>query len=832
MQKIKNIACILLTAMVFLWPSLLMAQKKDSAAVSKVIKSYNEVISAKAQTDEGLFKVHQVDDRYYWEIPDSLFGRELMLVSRISKGVAEYGTHAKGFGFAGDQFGEGVVKFEKGPEQRIFLRQISFLERSGDSTENGLSRSVMNSNIQPIIGSYPIKAYSPDLKGIVIDVTELVKGDNEILYFTANDKKALSLGKLEADRSYVETVHSFPLNIEIRAVKTYLKAAVAGSTILASGAATYGLSASLVLLPKVPMEPRYFDPRVGYFTNDHIDYDVDPHGVKTVQLITRWHLEPKKEDIEKYKRGELVEPLKPIVIYIDPATPKKWVPYLIQGINDWQVAFEQAGFKNAITGREAPADDPEWSIEDARHSVIVYKPANIQNASGPHVHDPRSGEILETHINWYHNVMKLLHDWYFVQCAVVDPRARKMEFDDQLMGELIRFVSSHEVGHTLGLSHNFGSSSTVPVENLRNKKWVEENGHTPSIMDYARFNYVAQPEDSIGVKGLYPRIGVYDKWAIEWGYRWFPGLKTAEAEKPVLNKWVVERLKDNPFLWFADDRPGIGLASDPRVNAEILGDNVIESSEYGIKNLKRLKQHLIEWTKTPGEDYSNAGNMYGAMFTQLMTYNRNVAKYIGGIMKTNKTAEQSGPVYEFVPRARQKEAMAYLQRNLFSTGPDWLIDAKLQGLTSYGGEAAKISFLQVVSIDALFNKGVFDRLISFETERPGEAYTATEMLSDMKKGVWSELVSHKPIGIFRRNLQTNYTVWLTSLFKFSGRGTGASRFTDATAIIREHLRILAIDIRAAIPAIKDAPTQMHLRNILQILEAESVLPKVVFSSPN
>lgn len=806
------------------------AQTKDST-VKPDVKPYTEIIKEKAQTDSGLFLVHKVAERYYFEIPDSLLGRDMMLVSRIAKGAADYSSHAKGWGFAGDQFGEGVVRFEKGPHNRIFLRQVFFMERSGDSSANGLYRSVSNSNIQPIIASFPVKAFSPDKRGSVIDITDLVNGDNEVLYFSANDKKSLALGKQEADRSYVETVHAFPLNVEIRVVKTYLRAAATGAKTLPSGAATYGLSASLVLLPKVPMQPRYFDPRIGYFTNDHIDYDADPQGVKQVKLITRWRLEPKKEDVEKYKAGELVEPQKPIVIYIDPATPKKWVPYLIKGINDWQVAFEQAGFKNAIIGKEAPVNDSTWSMEDARHSVVVYKPANIKNASGPHVHDPRSGEILETHINWYHNVMKLLHDWYFVQCAAVDPRARKMEFDDELMGELIRFVSSHEVGHTLGLSHNFGSSSTVPVEKLRDKKWVEENGHTPSIMDYARFNYVAQPEDSIGIKGLYPRIGVYDKWAIEWGYRWFPALKTADEEKPMLNKWVVEKLNGNPFLWFSDDRPGIGLTTDPRVNVEILGDNVMKSSEYGIKNLKRIKEHLIEWTYTPGEDYTNAGNMYGQIFSQMILYCRNVAKEIGGTMKTNKTVEQSGPVYEFVPRSRQKEAMDFLQRNLFASAPTWLVDTNLQRLTSYGGDAAKVSFLQTVVIDALFNAGVFDRLISFELEQPGEAYTATEMLNDMKKGAWSELKSHRPIGIFRRNLQTNYVVWLTALVNFSGKATGASRYTDATAIIREHLRVLAIEIRSAIPAIKDPASQMHLRNMLDNLEAALPLKKLIFTRP-
>ena len=810
------------------------AQVKDSAGGKTSLRPYSEIIPSRAQTDEGLFKVHKVDSRYYWEIPDSLLGRDMLLVSRISKGMADLPIHAKGFGFAGDQFGEGVIRFEKGPENRIFIRQVSFLERSDDSTVNGLYHAVSKSNIQPIIASFPVRALSKDTAGSVIDITDLINGDNEILFFNGNDKKSLSFGKLEADRSYVESVRSFPLNIEITAVKTYSRTAAptapGAEPNLPSGAATCELNASLVLLPKTPMQPRYFDPRVGYFTDDYLDFDA-PQGIKKISLITRWRLRPKKQDIEKYKHGELVEPENPIVIYIDPATPAKWVRFLIQGVNDWQKAFEQAGFKNAIMGKTAPEHDPDWSIDDARHNVIVYKPASVENASGPHVHDPRSGEILETHINWYHNVMKLLHDWYFVQCAVIDPRARTMKFDDELMGQLIRFVSSHEVGHTLGLSHNFGSSSTVPVEKLRDKKWVEENGHTPSIMDYARFNYVAQPEDSIGVKGIYPRIGAYDKWAIDWGYRWFPDLKTPDEEKPVLNKWIIDSLRKNKFLWFADDRPGVGLAMDPRVNVEVLGDDIMKSSEYGIKNLKRLKAHLLDWTTTPGEDYTNTLNMSGGMYIQLMTYCKNVARYIGGEMKTNKTSEEGGPVYEFVSRSKQKEAMDFLQRNVFSSPPYWLIDTTLQRLTANAGEVAKVSFLGMVVINSLFNADVLNRLIKFERERPKEAYTASEMLDDVKKGVWTELLSHKPINMVRRDVQTSYTVWLTSLVKFSGKLSGASQYNDATALIRNHLRVLAKEIRVAIPEIKDEPSRIHLRNILDNLEASLVPPPLIFTRP-
>ena len=378
----------------------------------------------------------------------------------------------------------------------------------------------------------------------------------------------------------------------------------------------------MVLLPKVPMKPRYFDPRVGYFATGYTDFDANPQGIEEIRMITRWRLEPKPEDVEKYKRGELVEPQKQIVYYIDPATPRKWVPYLIQGVNDWNVAFEKAGFKNAITAKVAPVNDPTWSLEDASHSAIVYKPSDVANASGPHVHDPRSGEILESHINWYHNVMNLVRDWYFIQTAAVDPEARTLRFPDSLMGQLIRFVSSHEVGHTLGLRHNWGSSSTVPVENLRNKAWVEANGHTPSIMDYARFNYVAQPEDNISEKGLFPRIGDYDKWAIEWGYKWMPDANTPEDEVPILNKMTMEKLKDKRY-WFGTETD----QDDPRGQNEDLGDNAMKASAYGIKNLQRILVKLPEWTKEANKDYSSLNEMYQQLVAVWQIYGTCCKKY-------------------------------------------------------------------------------------------------------------------------------------------------------------------------------------------------------------
>ncbi|WP_248277101.1 zinc-dependent metalloprotease [Chitinophaga sp. Ak27] len=777
-------------------------------------KPFAEVITDKAKSDSGLFNIYKLDDRFFFEIPDSLLGRDILVVNRISKSAA--GLRAMMMGFSGDIINENVIRFEKGPNNRIFLKNISYSEVSKDSTQP-MFTSVRNSNLQPIVAAFDVKALSKNEKGSVIDMTEYLSGDNDIFFFDGQVKNMLKLGGVQPDKSYISDVKSYPLNTEIKTVKTYSKSggpAGPGMPPSPGGNATVELNSSIVLLPEVPMQPRYFDPRVGYFTTSVTDFDADPQGVKRLQMITRWRLEPKPEDIEKYKRGELVEPKKPIVFYIDPATPEKWRKYLIMGVNDWQSAFEQAGFKNAIIAKMAPTpqEDSTWSIEDARFSAIVYKPSDVPNASGPHVHDPRSGEIIESHINWYHNVMRLLRNWYFVQASPNDTRARNMQFSDELMGELIRFVSSHEVGHTLGLRHNFGSSSAYPVEKLRDKEWVKKNGHAASIMDYARFNYVAQPGDGISGADLYPRINYYDKWAIEWGYKLLPEAKSPEAETPILNKWTVEKLKDKKYWFGTESNP-----DDPRSQNEDLGDNAMIASGYGIKNLQYIMPNLLAWTSVKNEGYANLSELYKEIAGQFSRYMGHVAKNVGGIYETPKTIEQSGTVYEYVPKATQKEAIQFLNKQLFTT-PKWLINQDL--LSRFGGDGVSLILSrQEPILDRLMSTNTINKLVSGEAAQGAQAYAAIDMLNDLKKNIFSEIYTHQPVDVYRRNLQRAYVDNLTELVApaapsgniMFGSVANPSK-SDAASIGRAQLVALRTELRAATGG--DGMTRSHVQDLI------------------
>lgn len=794
------------------------------AAPRAAPKPYKEVITDKAITSRGLFTIHKVDDKYYLELPVKLLERDILVLNRVSKSSVEA---PKAFnGYAGDQIGDNVIRFEKGPSNKVFIKNISY-KVNPDSTKQ-MFRSVQNSNIQPIALAFDVKAYAPDSlgKGIVIEITDNILADNEIFGFGVGAKPQFQAGAFQADKSYILSVKPYPTNVEIKTVKTFLKAAApslfpgAPPASPSQATITLEMNSSMVILPEVPMKARYEDNRVGYFSNGYTDFDANQQGVKNIDMITRWRLEPKPGDMEKYKRGELVEPAKPIVYYIDPTTPKKWIPYLIKGVNDWQIAFEKAGFKNAIMGKEAPSykEDSTWSLEDARNSGIIYKPSAVQNAYGPSTTDPRSGEIIESHIGWFHNVMQLLRNWYFIQASPLDPRARQMVFDDELMGQLIRFVSSHEVGHTLGLPHNFGSSAGVPVEKLRDKAWVEANGHTPSIMDYARFNYVAQPEDNISAAGIYPRIGEYDKWSIEWGYRLIPEAKTAEEETAVLDKWIEAKAGDSRYYFGRQ-----GQQDDPRDQSESVGDNAMKASAYGIKNLQRIVPNLATWTKQSNEDYSDMNQMYGEVVTQFRRYIGHVTYNFGGVYENLKKNSQQGSVYEYVSRETQKEAAGFINKQVFTT-PTWLINKDISSKTGTNA-AVTILSLQESALGRMLSTATMNKMLNAEAALGTQAYTVNDLLTDLKQSVFTELTSKKPVDIYRRNLQKAYVERLALLMNPPAAQAGFNfsfgnavpqidvKKTDILSYLKGHSRELKSMFDLAAMSTVDKTTKYHYQDL-------------------
>ena len=780
--------------------------KKDA------IKPYGKVVTKDHKTDEGLFKVHTKDDSFLFEIPDSLLQREMLMVTRIAK-------TASGIGFGGAKANTQVLRWEK-KNKHILLRIVS--HNVVADTILPVHEAVVNSNLEPILFSFPIKAFSKDSTATVIDATTLFSSDVKPLGFPKSRRKRYQITRMDKDRSYINSVSSYPRNIEVRHVKTYAANKAPSNSAVSS--ITIEMSNSMVLLPKVPMKRRYFDERVGWFARGQTDYGLEDQRSKTVMYLDRYRLEVKDEDIEKFKRGELVEPKKQIVYYVDRATPKEWVPYIIQGVNDWQVAFEAAGFKNAIVGKMAPTaeEDPEYSPEDVRYSVIRYLASPIPNANGPHVSDPRSGEILESDINWYHNVMTLLHNWFFIQTAAINPDARGNNFKTETMGRLIRFVSSHELGHTLGLPHNMGSSVAYPVDSLRSASFTSKYGTAPSIMDYARFNYIAQPEDK-GV-ALMPDIGVYDKYAIAWGYR--PILDTdAKAEKATLDAWILKHAGD-PMYRFGHQQAG-GVV-DPSSQTEDLGDDAMKASMYGIKNLKRILPRLEEWTSEKGENYDELSTMYGQLLSQFNRYMGHVTANIGGVYEYYKTSDQEGAVYTHVNKAKQKEALQFVVAELFET-PTWLLDENIFSKTEFSGAIERVRGLQARTLNNILDAGRMARMIENETLNGGSAsYTLINMMRDLRKGVWSEIYAGRSIDTYRRNLQRAHLDRLDYLLNEAKDQRGTNRGyrkrsgitinqSDVKSVARGELKRLQRDAKAASRK-GNTLTRYHLQDVVDRID--------------
>jgi hypothetical protein len=556
----------------------------------------------------------------------------------------------------------------------------------------------------------------------------------------------------------------------------------------------------MVKLPENPMMPRLFDERVGYFSIRKYDYGIDEHRAPQRRYITRWRLEKKDPG------AAVSEPVKPIVYYVDPATPAKWIPYIKKGIEDWQAAFEAAGFKNAIIAKEAPSktEDPNWDPEDARYSVIRYLPSNIENASGPHVNDPRTGEILESDIQYYHNVMNLNRSWYFLQAGAVDPRAKKLPLPDDLMGELVRYVIAHEVGHTLGFQHNMKASATYPAEKIRDAQWLKTMGHTPTLMDYSRFNYVAQPEDNIPVELLVPGIGPYDKWATMWGYKPIPSAKTPDEEKKTLDEWAREQ-DSKPYLRFstADSR-----GSDPGENTEAVGDgDAVVSTALGIKNLKRVAEMLLPATSHAGEPYDDLEELYGRMLGQWATELNHVTGIVGGFNSQQKHNGQDGVRFMMVPREKQAAAVRFLNENAFAT-PTWALKADILRRIEPMGALARVNLAQERILNSLMSNTRFDRLVEQEAIDGAAAYRPADFMSDVRRGIWSEIepgAGAVRIDVYRRNLQNSYIDLLSNKLNMRPSVTD-----DYRALIKAELRDLSTAINSAMQRSSDRATRAHL----------------------
>ena len=782
------------------------AQKKDSTEKEKKPKkekTYEEIITKDAITDDGLFKVHKVKDKYYYEIADSLLGRDMLMVTRIVKMATELPLNRH-------KMSEQVLKWEKF-DNNIFLKQASYSKFANDSLP--ISIAVSNSNFEPIISSFKIAVENKENNSHVIDVTSLYKSDIKIFGFPQSSRKGYKITSLDSKLSFIESIRSFPLNIETKHIKTYK------SSNSRNGQISMVLNNSMILLPKEPMKRRYFDQRVGWFTSAQTDYGIDNQEAETVRYLDRWRLEIKDEDIDKFKNGELVEPKKPIVYYLDPATPEKWRKYLKDGIEDWNVAFEAAGFKNAVIVKYPPTkeEDPDWSPEDVRYSTVRYLASPSLNANGPHVSDPRSGEIIESDINWYHNVMKLLRNWYFVQTAAVNPDSRGVEFKNEVMGELIRFVSSHEFGHTIGLPHNMGSSSAYPVDSLRSATFTKKYGTSPSIMDYARFNYVAQPGDE-GVALMpsqwnTPNVGVYDIYSVKWGYK--PILDVSvEEEKSILKSWIIEKAND---LKYRFGSAGI----DPSSQTEDLGDDAVKASEYGIANLKRIMPKLMEWTTKDGETYTELGYMYGQVLGQFGRYMGHVSNNIGGIYQYYKTSDQDGAVYTHVKKSRQQNCMNFLHNQLFET-PKWMINKEILNKIEFAGITNRIRSTQSRTLNSLLDFGKMARLIENEAINGKNAYSLIEMMTDLRKGIFNEVYKNKTIDVYRRNLQLAYLDRISYLMSNEQGSTPswARNYVTSVKVSQSDIRTVAanqlIELRKDLKKHKnksDKMTKMHLEMV-------------------
>ena len=761
------------------------------------LKSYKEVVPASAVSDKGLFTTHVVGDKLYFEIPLSLLEKDMLLVSRVAGVPAGFGG---GYTNAGSKTNEQVIRWTR-RDNNIDMKVVNFENESDENTP--IAKSVSANNFFPILFSSEILTFSEDGENAVIRVDELFEEDVAAINAVDSDlKKRYKVKRLDKSRSYIESTRSYPKNIEVKHVMTY--EAEQPPERDQAGTISLLMNQSMILLPEDKMQPRLADHRVGWFTTDKYNYNSQELKADHYEIINRWRLVPK--DIEAYKRGELVEPVKPIVYYLDPATPKKWRPYFKQGIEDWNKAFEKAGFKNAVIAKDPPTkeEDPEFSPEDVRYSVVRYVASTTRNAMGPSVTDPRTGEILESDIIWYHNHLRSYRNRFMIEAGAQNPAARTLQTPEEEIGEMMRMVIAHEVGHALGLPHNMKASSAYPTDSLRSAKFTQKYGLTPSIMDYARVNYIAQPGDQ-GVRFI-RMLGPYDIYAINWGYRYLPQADSPAEEKEVLDSWIIEKAGD-PVYEFGHGYGGM----DPQSQRESLGDDQVKASLYGLENLKKVVPQLVEWTATEGESYDDLEEVYRELTGMWRGYVNHVITNVGGVYETRKAADQQGAVYEAVPQEKQFEAVAFLNKHAFST-PHWLLDKSI--LSRIGAEevVARVQELQARSVKRLLEADRLSRLISYKETNGNRAYSAVEFLGDLRKGLFHELYLGRAVDSYRRNLQRTY---VDQAAAYVNPAEEEAKFkSDVVALMRGELQNLKLQIQKRKSGSGDIMTIYHWNDLL------------------
>ncbi|MBV7531198.1 zinc-dependent metalloprotease [Chitinophaga sp. sic0106] len=759
------------------------------------VKSFAEVITKNMVTKPGMFTVHASADldSIYLEIPDSLLNRDILVLNRIVKSPGNINV------YAGEELYNGVYHFEKGADDKICIREVD-MENIADPGSL-FYNNVKDNNLGPVVATLPIKAYGKDSASSVILFSAYVKETSSFMHLVdKNDSLRRRVAYPLIKNIEITDVRAYPLNLELAVNKDCPDRDEASIYSLES-------NTSLVLLPAKPMVRRIIDTRVGYFPMYQSYFEDDQQKAERLAIARRWRLEPKPEDADKYKRGELVEPAKPIVYYIDPKTPKLWRKYLIMGVNDWQVAFEKAGFKNAIVAREWPEGDTTMHMDDARFSFINYFPSEVSNAYGPNVIDPRSGEIIQTHIGWYHNVMQLLRNWYMLQAGPNDPQARHAKFDDELMGQLIRFVSSHEVGHTLGLRHNFGSSSMTPVDSLRSITYLRAHGHTASIMDYARFNYVAQPEDRIPQQLLFPRIGEYDQWAIKWGYTYTGN--NMHADNKQFHDMTSAALAANPRLWFGD---GEIKKVDPRCQTEDLGDDAAKAGTYGIENLKRVMKNLPVWTYNPEGLHDDLSSMYRQVQSQYFRYMNHALQYIGTLTYTFRADGDKQPVIAAVSTEKQLAALSFLDKQLFTT-PTWLIDPQIMSMTANPAPVGQefLGDLQARVMNSLLDYKRLDYQQTNYERFDKKSLGVDKLLSVLHGMTWRELGNGAiKMDPYRRDLQKNYVGALLDNLSNPAYAEGES---DVFSLLLAEADNLHHQIKQAMPKAATTVDKAHLADL-------------------